>query len=327
MTTIKDVAAHCGMSPATVSRVLNGYKRISPETRARVEKAIRELDYQPDELARRMKQETSPLIGIIVPDITNPFYSSIARGAQRAAEKADYTVLLCDTNNSSKQEKRSVSLLNRYRAAGIISASIAPEAVANDIYSGQDNVVFIDNIPALQQDYSYVTINNYTATCKLVQKLLDAGCKNLCMIAGPESESSFADRLRGYQDTLSAAGLINAPETIQFGDCTIDSGAEKMKAILDSGYRPDAVFAANNFMAYGAAQVLADAGFKVPRDIKIATFDVFDSTHLIDNRFIYVSQPATDIGFIAAKTCIERDQNKDSSTASCKHILEYSIHD
>lgn len=326
MTTIKDVAAHCGTSVATVSRVLNGYKRISPETRAKVEKAIRELNYQPDELARRMKQETSPLIGIIVPDITNPFYSSIARGAQRAAEKADYTVLLCDTNNSSKQEKRAVSLLNRYRAAGIISASIVPEDVANDLYCGQENVIFIDNIPALKQDCSCVTINNYLATCKLIQKLLAAGHKKLCAIAGPNGESSFADRLRGYLDTMTAAGLPIPPESIQYGDCTIASGAEKMQALLDSGYRPDAIFAANNFMAYGAAQVLADAGLKVPGDISIATFDVFDSTHLIDNRFIYVSQPATDIGYIAAKTCIDRDQNKDSSTASSKHILEYSIH-
>ena len=326
MTTIKDVAAHCGMSPATVSRVLNGYKRISPETRARVEKAIQELNYQPDEFARRMKQETSPLIGIIVPDITNPFYSNIDRGAQRAAEKADYTVLLCDTNNSSKREKQAVSLLNRYRAAGIISASIAPEKLANEIYEGQENVIFIDNLPVLQQDYSYVTTNNYLATCELVQKLLNAGCKKLCVIAGPKSESSSADRLQGYMDTLAAAGLPTPPESIQYGDCTIDSGAEKMQAILDSGYRPDAVFAANNFMAYGAVQALNQAGLDVPGDVAIATFDVFDNTHLIDDRFIYVAQPSTDIGYVAAKACIERDQNKDSNAPVCKHILNYKIH-
>ena len=326
MTNIKDVAAHVGMSVSTVSRVLNGYKRVSPETRARVEKAIRELNYQPDELARQMKQDTAPLIGIIVPDITNPFFSSIARGAQRAAEEADYTVLLCDTNNSAKQEKRAVSLLNRYRAAGIISASIVPEDVANDLYSSQENVIFVDNIPVLKQDCSCVTINNYLATCELIQKLLSAGCKKLCAIVGPSSESSFSDRLRGYMDTLAAAGLPIPPESIRNGDCTIASGSEQMQAILDSGFYPDAVFAANNFMAYGAVQTMMQAGIEVPKDIAIATFDVFDNTHLIDNQFIYVEQPAADIGYVAAKACIDRDKNKDNSTTCCKHILKYNIH-
>ncbi len=323
MTKIKDVAAYLGVSPSTVSRVLNGYDGIAPETRLRVEEAIRKLNYQPDELARRMKQDTVPIIGIIVPDITNPFFSNLARGAQRAADEAGYTVLMCDTNNNPKLEERSVSLLTRYRAAGIISASILSESQTNEIYGSHDDVVFVDNIPMLKHDFSSVTINNYLATSSLIQCLIDKGYRKFCAIAGPVNESSATERLRGYQDTLIANGIPVLEESIRYGNNDICSGQLQMKKILESNYRPEVVFAANNFMSYGAASAITQAGLALPDDIAIATFDVFDNTGLIKNQFCYVEQPASEIGYVAANTCIARDRDGDQNC--CKHILKYTI--
>ena len=324
MTKLKDVAAYLGLSVSTVSRVLNHRDRIAPETRERVENAIRELNYQPDEIARRLKQNSSDVLGVVVPDISNPFFADVVRGAQRAADEAGFLALLCDTNSSPEMEKKSVSLLMRHKVIGIVSASVASGREAMDIYSQYRNIVFLDNIPQMDRDYSSVTINNYLAAKELVGRLIEKGYRKIGIIAGPKSESSAADRLCGYLDALVDHGLEKNSDFIRYGDYRSLSGSEQMKALLALKERPTAVFAANNFMAYGAMQAIMQSGLAVPDDIAIATFDVSDSTGLLKNRFLYVEQPAFQIGYMAAQMCIREKSEKEPANC-CRMLLHYTI--
>ena len=324
MTKLKDVAAYLGLSISTVSRVLNNYDRVAPETRKKVEEAIKKLDYHPDEIAQRLRTNSSDVIGVVVPDISNPFFADIVRGAQRAADEAGFTVLLCDTNSSVSLEKRSVSLLMRHKVFGIISASVAAKKDALEIYDPYDNIIFVDNVPELNRDYSSVSINNYLATKELINLLLKKGYNSIFTIAGPQNESSAVDRLNGYRDALADNNISVLDEHIRFGDYNYASGEEQMKAFLKMKNPPSAVFAANNFMAYGAMRVILNAGLSVPNDIAIATFDVFDNTRLIKDYFIYVKQPAFDIGFSAAQMSIN-SKNQNKVTNCCKMILRHTI--
>lgn len=324
MTRLRDVASSLGVSVSTVSRVLNNRDRVAPETRRKIEEAIRALDYEPNEVARRLKRNSSDVVGVIVPDISNPFFAEIVRGVQRTADEAGFMLLLCDSNSSIGLEKKSVSLLLRNKVAGIVSASVASGKDAQEIYDSFGNVIFIDNVPALNRDCSSVSINNYLAAKELVSLLLKKRGKNICAISGSQEESSAADRLRGCRDALAEAGAALPEARIRFGDYSFASGAAQMKELLKLKDRPSAVFAANNFMAYGAMQVIMQAGLSVPEDIAIATFDVFDHTGLLGNRFLYVEQPAFEIGDIASQLCIRQAQQK-AAGSSCRMILPYTI--
>lgn len=161
---------------------------------------------------------------------------------------------------------------------------------------------------------------------ELITLLLKKGYQNICAISGPKNESSSSERLRGYRDALTDAGVAVKEENVRFDDYSFASGAEQMKAFLKLKNHPTAVFAANNFMAYGAMQVMTQAGFSVPRDIAITTFDVFDNTGLIGDRFIYVEQPAFEIGYLASQMCVNQKLHKEI-TNYCKMTLRHTIHD
>lgn len=326
MATLKDVARHSGVSVSTVSRVLNNFSRVDPKTREKVKNAMKELNYFPDENARRLKSNVSNVLGVVVPDIANPFFAYIVRGIENEASKKGFTVVLCDTSADVHMEKQAVSLLMRQKAAGIISASVATGKAARDIYSIPEmNVVFVDNLPDLKADFSSVTINNYAAAKELAGVLLDKGHREICVIAGPKNESSSLERLEGFLSAASERGITIGDDYIRSGDFCIESGAAIMKSFFEAGISPTAVFAANNFMAYGATHVILSAGLRVPEDIEIATFDVIDYTGLVQNKFISVMQPAFDIGRISAQICIDesdKDTVKNFSRIVMKHKLE-----
>ena len=191
MTTLKDVAKHLGVSVSTVSRVINNTSYVSSETREMVEDAIKKLNYYPNETARRLKNNTSNVLGVIIPDITNPFFANIIRGVDKETQEKSFTFLLCDTAGDVNREKEAMNLLLRQNVAGIVSASIATGVVAQKIYSPPGrHVVFIDNMPDLKTEFSSVTIDNYQAAKELTEILINKGHRDICMISGPINEFS-----------------------------------------------------------------------------------------------------------------------------------------
>lgn len=264
------------------------------------------------------------MLGVIIPDITNPFFANIVRGIEKEIKNRNYSVVLCDTNGDIDTEKEAVSLLRRQKVAGIISASVASGKDAERIYSDPDvNVVFIDNMPDLKKDFSSVTINNFVAAKELTRILLDKGHRDICMISGPKNESSAVERLDGFIAAHKELGITVNERYIKVGNYRLESGALIMQDFLDTGFKPTAVFAANNFMAYGATHTLISAGLRVPEDVIIATFDVVDYTGLVRNKFISIIQPAFEIGCVSADICINESQ-KDRIN-SCKIILKHQI--
>ncbi len=306
MVRLKDVANYAGVSVSTVSRVLNNSTRVDPVTRSNVENAMHVLGYRPDDIARRLKKNSSEVIGVIIPDISNPFFANVVRGVEREAVASGYSVVLCDTDSSIIAERNAVELLEGQRVAGIISASVADKDGFEDIYTNLSaNVVFIDNLPPHFGTFSTVTIDNFKASFELASILCSTGKRNISIIAGPSNESSAAERLKGFLSALEYHGIEIKNDNIAEGDNGYDSGYSCMKKILSRG-TPDALLACNNFMAYGAVKAIMEASLKFPTDISVAAFDIIDYSQLVRQKFISANQPAADIGVEAAKICIEK---------------------
>lgn len=306
MVRLKDVANYAGVSVSTVSRVLNNSTRVDPVTRANVEEAMHTLGYRPDDIARRLKKNSSEVIGVIIPDISNPFFASVVRGVEREAVASGYSVVLCDTDSSVSAERNAVSLLEGQRVAGIISASVAAEDEFKEIYNNLSaNVVFIDNLPPHFGTFSTVTIDNFRAAFELASVLCSAGKRDIGIISGPDNESSAAERLKGFLSALEYHGVEIRPERIAKGDNGYESGYDSMKKMIANGV-PDALLAGNNFMAYGAVKAITEESLSFPTDIAVAAFDIIDYSQLVRHKFISANQPAADIGVEAAKICIEK---------------------
>ncbi len=325
MNTLKDVAKHLGISVSTVSRVINNSEHVDPKTRELVEAGIKELNYFPNENARRLKSNSSNVLGIIIPDITNPFFSNIVRGIEKTSAENNFSVILADTNGNMNNEKGMLNLLRRQQVAGIVCASVADDEFAKNIYASKNlNIVFVDNLPSIAKEYSSVIINNYIAAKELTELLIKKGHRKICMISGPLPESTAIERLEGFKAALKENGIEINDDHIVYGDYRLESGKQIMKQFLDANISPTAVFAANNFMAYGAMHTILESGLKVPGDIEIATFDIVDYTGLVKDKFINVSQPAFDIGRIAADICINQ-YYKRSVKNNNRIILDHHI--
>ncbi len=317
MVKLKDVADYVGLSISTVSRVINNQDPINPKTRKKVEEAVRKLGYQPNEVARRLKMNVSDVIGVVVPDITNPFFAAIVRGVQLRAAQEGYQMLLCDTDADEEKEKKSINLLIRQKVAAIICATVTSESKAEEIYKNLSTpIVFIDNTPPIDRDFSSVTINNYLAAKELTVKLIEQGHRSIWMIAGPESESSARDRMQGYLAAMRENSGVQA--RILYGDNREISGKRCMDEILKEKNRPTAILTSNNFMAYGAMNAMLAKGVRTPEDIAVATFDVFDNTGLIKKSILSVQQPADGMGNIAVELCLGKNQQ---GVQGCRKVV------
>lgn len=320
---LKDIAEHLNVSVSTVSRVVNNQDRVDPKTRKRVLNALREFNYQPDENARRLKTNTSNVLGVVVPDISNPFYASVIKGIEGVAAKSGFSVIVCNTDESREREKGAIRLLLRQKVAGFVVATIFDGEDAAKQYSAVEcPVVFFDNVPAEGLQLNSVTIDNVRAAREMVAYMAARGHRRIYMITGPEGESSADGRLRGWREALADAGIAPGEGWYAQGDFREESGRRIMEGFLKAGPRPTAVCVANNFMAYGAVKAIFDAGLNIPGDISIGAFDVVDDTGLMKLEITTVLQPAGDIGAIAADMCL-KSHGLESIKLSRRMVLEH----
>lgn len=305
MAKLKDIAQKLNISVSTVSRVVNNLDRVDPETRKRVLEALKEYDYLPDDNARRLKTRTSNVLGVIVPDISNPFYASAIKGIERVAADGGYSVIVCNTEEDGERERNAVRLLQRQKVAGYVVATILDDERVLQCYSTLDSpVVFFDNAPDEGMQFNAVTINNFRAARELVGYMARRGHRRIFMIAGPAGESSADERMQGWRAALWDAGIEPGDGWCVNGDFREESGRRVMEAFLARGDRPTAVCVANNFMAYGAAKAVFDAGLDIPEDLSMGAFDIVDDTGLMRLKITTVIQPAGDIGAVAADMCL-----------------------
>ena len=308
---LKDIAAYTNVSISTVSRVVNNKNRVNPETRKKILEALEKFKYIPDETARRLKSGVSKTIGIVVPDISNEFFSTIIRGAQFAASRENYSVIICDSGSDARREKEAVELLFSKQVSGLILATVSCDMGFHKMFSESNiPVVFVDNIPDTVSSFDCVVIDNQNAGFTLTNHLIELGHKKIAIITGNLEENSAYARLEGYRIAFRTHKMPPNDNYIFSGSFSMEYGIEAMERILELSDRPTALVASNNTLAYGALRVLLDRGLHIPEDFSIACFDASDKTGLLRPQLTSIIQPAMDIGRIASETILKKQKNQ-----------------
>jgi len=306
-----DIAKHLGISVYTVSRVVNGKDRVSQDTREKVLKAIKEFDYTPNEIARSLRSKTSMTIGLIVPDISNEFFALVSKGAEAVAKNHGYLIMLCNSDYDEKMEKEYLNMLIQKQVDGIVIATVSKdEKYFEKISRSSIPTVFIDNLPQIDRNYNFVTIDNEKAAYDLTQHIIDKGYKDISIITGNLKETSALQRLEGWKRAMEDNNLEIKNDYIGIGGFRMQTGYTIMKKMLDSNKIPQALMAANNNIAYGAVRAIREKGLRVPEDIYVVCFDANDNTGLMSIQLPSMVQPAEQIGETALEIIIKRLNNK-----------------
>jgi len=296
MSDIRDVAKRAGVAPITVSRCINNSGYCSPETRMRVEAAITELGFVPNRLASGLRSKRSNTLALVLTDITNPFFTTIARGVEDMASDTGYTVIFCNTDESVSKEKMYVQMILEKRVDGIIlvPALSGLDSVTLIKKQGIPIVVLDRRIPDLKTDV--VRCDSEGGAYNLTRLLLSLGHREIAILNGPSGVSTSEDRLTGYRRALTEAGIATNTNREYYGAFTQESGYELTHKALANAQKPTALFATNNFIAFGVLKALQEIGLRVPEDIAVVGFDDLPSS-LVTFPFLTVAaQPAYEMG-------------------------------
>lgn len=309
--TIKDVAKLAGVSDATVSRVLNGKEYLKTETREKVLKAIEELRYKPSRAARRLRINNSQIIGLIISDIQNPFFTSLVRAVEDVAYANNYAVILANTDENDEKEALHVDLMISERVAGVI---IAPTRE----YDSQVNKLLSMNIPVVSVDrrvldckVDTVISNNVETTCDLIEHLITCNHKRIGAIIGYSQVTTGRERLEGYIKAMMKHDLPIEQELIKQCSPIDSAGYKQANELLELSTPPTAIFAGNNLIALGAIQAIRDQGLDIPNDISIVSFDNREWTYLMQPKITVATQPTFEMGKKSAEILISRIKNND----------------
>jgi len=290
----------------TVSRVINDSGYVSPEARARVQGAIAELGYMPNVLARQLRSKRTKTIALVLTDIANPFFTTIARGVEDAARDQGYAVMFCNTDESETEEMEYVRVLIQRQVDGVLLVPATDSSASLQLLNkhGLPVVVLDRRLTAGRVDE--VRTDSEAGAYVVVRHLLDLGHRRIAVLTGPETVSTAVDRVAGYRRAMAEEGLRPDDGLVVFGGYNEASGYEMTRLILAAEPRPTAIFAANNFIAFGAIGALREAGLRAPEDMSIAVFDDLPPGWVFDPFLTVVSQPAYEIGKQAAELMLER---------------------
>ncbi|MBE0690940.1 MAG: LacI family DNA-binding transcriptional regulator [Anaerolineae bacterium] len=311
MPTIREVADHVGVSPATVSRVLNNYPYISDEVRQNVLKAIAELGYEPNRVAQRLRATSSRLLGIIVTDITNPFLSTIMATIEAVFFKLGYSVMMSNTTADPKKELEYLSMMENEGIAGLVIAPTSEnvERIAELAMEGLP-IVVIDRRMSTER-IDMVLSDNIAGAHMAVDHLIGLGHARIGHIGGPLHLTSGRERYQGYQEAMRAAGLPVEQSWVRFGDHRHESGYNSALELLEIDPPLTALFIENNMMTLGALNALHDKGIRIPDEIAIVGFDDTAWARSLNPPLTVIAQPMVEIGLRAAELLQERIQQPD----------------
>ncbi len=295
---IRDVAAAAGVSVATVSRVLSpnpGSQAVRPETRQRVLDVVDRVGYRPNDLARALLQDRTATVGLVVPDISNPYYPPLVRGVEDAASTLGYRVILCNTDRDEDKTATYVDTLIKTRVDGIIIAggSTTMPVLHNVVEPYRTKVVVVGRH---EVTYPSIRVDNVAAMGEVISYLTGLGHHRIGFIAGPATSITVQDRIEGYRAALGAAGLTYDTDLVREGDLQEQSGYDIAADLATQATRPTALVAANDRMAVGAMAALTDAGLRVPEDVSLVGFDNVSLTSYIRPALTTVSVPTYDMG-------------------------------
>ena len=306
MPTISDVARHAGVSPATVSRVIQGAANVRPATRERVQHAIEELGYVPSAAAQSLRSKRTRSLALVVSDITNTFWTTIARGVEDEAQKQGYSVLLCNTDEHLTKQHSYLDLLIRQQVDGVIIAPYDSDARHLDKLRQRNIPTVLVDRRIDGWDVDSVYGDSISGARALVQHLIKLGHPRIAVVSGPATTSTAEDRIAGYCLALSEAGLSCDPRLIRRGEFRSNMGQELAHQLLDEGLNPSAIFATNNAIAMGVIDAVGARGLRIPQDIALVSFDDLPNTSHLFPFLTVVTQPAYDMGVNAAQLLLSR---------------------
>ena len=312
--TIRDVAKAAGASVSTISAALNNSDYVSADMRSRIENAIKELKYRPNDLARGLRLQKTHSIAIVVPDLSNNFYIELVRGAKDYSASANYTVLIGDSRDSWEEERNYLDSFHRRRVDGVVRVP-AIDALKGKGKTDLGNlpVVYADRYPLTKDRYvGRVGIDNRRAADSATRYLLSLGHRKMGIITGDPSSGTSVDRLEGFLQALRSAGIRPDRSMIHSGHNDMESGHVHTMQLLTRADRPTAIFCTNNMMALGALAAIQEIGLVCPEEISLLGFDDFYWATLLRPRLTVVRQPARELGMIAARMLIDHLEGRPS---------------
>lgn len=305
--TIKDIARILGISPSTVSRALKDHPDINAETKKAVNELANKLKYQPNAVALSLKNSRSNTIGVIIPEIVHYFFSSVISGVEDVASQKGFTVIICQSNESYEREVANAKTLLSHRVDGVL-VSVSKETKSFnhliDLQDGGIPMVFFDRI-APEIDADQVIIDDFQASYNATRHLIETGRKRIAHFAGPQSLIIGKDRLQGYLQALSEAGLPVDNRLIIEAD-NFERAHNAVIEMLDAGIVPDGIFAVNDLTAIGAMQTIQKRGYKIPDDIAVVGFSDGRFSGITDPNLSSVDQHGYEMGTVAAEMLFHR---------------------
>ena len=312
---IQDVAKLADVSTATVSRALANPERVSPEARARVLEAIAKTGYVPNPAARSLRSQKTYMVLVVLPDLSNTFFSKILRGIEERLFEAGYGMIISDLDGSPEKEAHFAA----FTAAGRVDGAIllnghlfgqTREGEGTPAKTGIPLVALCEAIPSA--DIPQIEIDNRAAASRMTQHLASLGHRSIAYVSGPANNILERERYLGYQEGLKAAGLPFDPALVLPGDYTIESGVTAGQDLVARSTRPTAVFCTSDEMAIGLMRTLLSAGLKVPEDISVAGFDDIEFAAVTEPALTTIHQPRRDLGQAAASVLIDLLQGRPS---------------
>jgi len=314
MATIRDIARVSGVSKTTVARALNKDGYVKEETRKRIEKAVKELNYTPNYIAKGMRTNKSSAIGLFVPDYSNPFYAELFKGIEAVTRKAGYMNLVCHTDERPDVELFYIKELLKRQIDGIIfctyNRSTEGQKYLQDVAS-KTPIVCMD--PVFRDvGFSCVVSDGYAGTKMAVDHLAKSGSGKIAYIKGPGVHAVTEERYQGFCDAMVENGLVIHPEYIyETKDFMMDSGMSAATYFLSLEHRPDAVIAATDVLAIGALKEFNRNAIEVPKEIRVIGFDNISLSLLVEPSLTTVSQPIQQMGMKAAELLIRQIENSE----------------
>lgn len=305
--TIRDVATHAGVSRATVSRVLNNIPSVDEELRERVLIAVRALNYQPNRTARRLRAQTSSVIGLIISDIQNPYFISIIKGVEDVAYAHQMSLILCNSDEDPAKEQMYLHVLAAERVAGLVivpSQNNDTQQLAQLKQMGIP-VVLLDRF-ARDIEVDTVKVDNERGAYDAVRHLTALGYQRIAIITGVLTLTTGRERYMGYQMALAAAGLPHELALVKVGDFKTESGYRLTHELWRSSHPPDALFVCNNMMTLGALRALREMNVRVPQQLALVGFDDMPWSGDLYSPLTAVLQPTYELGAEAVNLLLRR---------------------
>lgn len=317
--TIKDIARLTGLGLATISSYLNG-GNVREANKVKIEAAIKELDFEINEVARGLKTNKTKTIGVVIPELNNNFCTSIITVMEDILRNHGYATIVCDCRTNKELEKKAVDFLYRKRVDGIVNMPVNSDGShLTSFQKAKKPIVLIDRkINGIECDY--VLVDNLNAAKNAVKKLIDNGHTIIGMIGGPDDIFTAQERMLGYRLALMEAGLVPEDKLIMHGDYTINSGVSCIESLIEDNKDMTAVFVANYEMTMGAIIGINELGVRIPDEISVIGFDNEEFARACRPKLTIVTQPMDEIGRNVAEMILKRIEEGNS-----ENKLEYEM--